>query len=362
MRQGTPWIMGVLLSMSLLLTGCGSTQSQPTSSQPAQPAATQPGSPGAQAASSPTGQPSAEKKLVPINVMLDWQWDGKHAFIFAAQKEGYFASEGLAVNFLPPAGVGDSNKFVAAQAVQFGLAFTTDHVLAAQNVPGVVSVAELIRFNSHGVGAIKGRGFNGPKWLAGKTVGASPLPVSQVMFEYFLKSAGMTKNDLKAVTAGFGLEKLLAEGKTDANVGVDYGLVSRLKAVGKEVDFVYFRDYGVPDYPFAVIIANRQYLQKNADVAKAFLRAVFKGMDYAQANPDAVFAWARANMPEVDEKTMKEQWAVVGPQMTKTANGAKGYGYHNLDKMQKLADFLLQNKLMEKPVKAADIATDAFLP
>lgn len=301
-------------------------------------------------------------KLKPITVMLDWRWDGKHLFIFAAQRAKAFEAEGLEVRFQPPASPGDSNKFVAAQTAEFGLAFTTDHVVAAENIPGVVSIADFVRRSPHGVGALKGFGLTGPRALIGKRVALSQVPVSQIMFDAFLKQGNLSRKDLQQVaTAGFIPAQLLAQGKTDVNVGVDYALVVQLRSLGHEIEFLYFRDFGAPDYPFATIISHAKYLEKNGDVARAFLRALWKGMEIAQRDPGFALEWAAKNHPELNASALKATWDVVGPQMVDDVTRSKGYGWHDFEKWQALADFLYKSQLTKRSLPARELATDAYL-
>lgn len=297
-----------------------------------------------------------------LNVMLDWRWSGQHVPLMAALCNDAFADEGLNVVLMQPAGVGDSNKFVAAGSADIGLAFTTDHVIAAENVPGVVAIASFLRHNSHGVGVLAGNEISSAEDLRGKTVALSAAPVSQKMFDAFLADAGMTRDDIgELVTTGFNLEQLLAEGRTDANVGVDYGLVARLAAMDQEVEFIYFRDHGAPDYPFGVVISGEDFLAENGDTARAFLRGLWEGVELATADPRAAVECAAEEDPAIDVDALLSQWQLVEPLLTDEMTEAEGLGAHDFDMIQDLADFLHEHELVGTPLEASALATSDYL-
>ena len=117
----------------------------------------------------------------------------------------------------------------------------------------------------------------------------------------------------------------------------------------------------MPDYPFAVVIANTKYLESNGDVARAFLRALWKGMDASQKDAPSALKWAAQEDQSFDVNTFERQWEVVGPQMVDETTKSKGYGWHDFKNLQALADFLVEQGLMEKKLDAETFATDAYL-
>ena len=59
-----------------------------------------------------------------------------------------------------------------------------------------------------------------------------------------------------------------------------------MELAGLETDYFAFADLNpVFDYYTPVIIANNEFLEKDPETAKAFMRAVSRGYEYAIENP-----------------------------------------------------------------------------
>ena len=108
-------IFALALCGVLLLSGCGGTGQPQVSGAPAG-----------------GSSPAALKEL---DVVLDWYPNAVHAFLYEAQEKGYFAEEGLNVEFYYAAAA-DIVKNVAAGNVEFGFP-NADAVVAAkaQGIP-----------------------------------------------------------------------------------------------------------------------------------------------------------------------------------------------------------------------------------
>jgi NitT/TauT family transport system substrate-binding protein len=230
-------------------------------------------------------------------------------FVVAMEK-GMFEEAGLRIEDVSgSAGGGDTVRSVLAGRLPFGDVSPTAAMQAYLAGAPVVIIGG-------GANAISGVKFvaladsdlRGIQDLAGRSVGyTSPGSVTQAVLELSMRRAGVDSSAVKTRAMGGLGEGLTAleGGAIDAAANVEPVFTSnpdpyRLLWAGTEY---------VPEYQQTVIISSLQYLQQNADVARRFLEARGRAIDYIAENPDeAAEAWATAADldPAVTKRVIRE--------------------------------------------------------
>jgi ABC-type nitrate/sulfonate/bicarbonate transport system substrate-binding protein len=131
--------------------------------------------------------------------------------------------------------------------------------------------------------------------LKGKTISGFGDTWTEAMLPFVLKTAGLTKDDVKIVTVDDDTPLLLS-GKVDISTNTtNYLAPAVLEATGQEPGVLLAKDAGAPNVPIWVYAASSSFLAANGEVASAWLEATRKATEWAIANPeDAVTAFERA--------------------------------------------------------------------
>lgn len=260
MKHRKIWALGALLALAL--TGCAG-----------------------QAA--PAGSTAGE--TTKLTLCLDWTPNTNHTGFYVAQALGYFQEEGLEVSIVQPPEDG-AKAICAAGQVEFAVSAqdTTASLYARPNPIQITAVAALIQHNTSGIMARAGEGLDRPAGLEGKVYSTWNTPTEMAMMEQVVTADGgdfskvtLIPNVITDEAAG------LAAKQTDA-LWVFYGWGGISAQVrGIAVDYWNFSDIDpIFDYYTPVLFANDDFLKDQPEVAKAFLRAVTKGYEYAIQNPE----------------------------------------------------------------------------
>ena len=118
-----------------------------------------------------------------------------------------------------------------------------------------------------------------------------------------LKSAKLTLDDVTMVAAADDTVPLLLQSKVDAITGITNAEGTEMLTAGNQKpEFLPAIEHGVPNTPIFMLAGNDDWL-KNPELAKAFLRATQKSMEYAVAHPDEGLAAFEETMPRPSTRT-----------------------------------------------------------
>lgn len=89
---------------------------------------------------------AANDEVKKVSIMLDWYPNAVHSYLYVAEEKGYFAEEGLDVEFQYPANPTDPLTLAASGNITMGLYYQPDVIMAKANkdIP-VKAVAAVVR-------------------------------------------------------------------------------------------------------------------------------------------------------------------------------------------------------------------------
>jgi len=227
------------------------------------------------AGGSDTNKAASKTKLTVLGEWLPW---AAHAPVVVAINKGYFADNGLEVDFKGPPQPGDQMKFVASGRSEISLTQTPDVIRARGTGIPVKMIGRLSSGQPTGIMALPGVPLTSPKDLVGKTLGMAQTPDQIGGVRTMLKSAGVSPSDVKMVNKGYAGVQLLMTKKVDylfAPLAGEFTVV-RVET-GKTPPFLKSTDYGVPNYPLLVWFSKEDYITKNPKVISGFLDAISLG-------------------------------------------------------------------------------------
>ena len=216
------------------------------------------------------------------------------AGLFIAYEKGYFKEQGinLVMKHIPRAGA-QMIPFLATGQLMVGCGNLNAGLYnaVANGIPLKVVADKGTVMPKHGYLALivrkahvdSGR-YKGLQDLKGMTIALTARGVSQeIVMEKYLSKAGLTLNDVRFVNLSWAdMNVALSNGAIDATIQVE-PLVA--KAVEKGIAVRVMGDDEIyPSQQSAVIMYSPVFMQKQPDLAKAFMVAYVKGMrDYNDA-------------------------------------------------------------------------------
>jgi NitT/TauT family transport system substrate-binding protein len=250
--------------------------------------------------------PCAQAQETPIKFQLDWRFEGPAALFLVPVAKGHFKAEKLNVTVDAGNGSGGAVTRVASGAYDMGFADMAALMEFHANNPTAPNkpVAVMMVYNNTpaAVLALKKSGIKLPADLNGKKMGAPVFDAGRRAFPIFAKAnkvSGFTWTSMDPPLR----ETMLARGDVDAITGFSFTSLLNLEARGVKSDEVVILPYpqfGVKLYGNAIIVSE-EFLKKNPDAVKGFLRAFTKGMKDVIADPSGAIATVKARDGIVNE-------------------------------------------------------------
>src|SRR5580765_1112666 len=214
-----------------------------------------------------------------ITFRADWTYKAVHAPVFLAIERGYYAKEGLNVQFLAGSGSANAVRAVGSKSDTFGMADAAVLARAVSEGAPVKSVAAIQQGNPIAIAAKPE--IRTPKQLEGKTLVTTAATGPAQLFPVFAKGAGLDPGTVTiANVAGNAQLSTFLAGRGDAVTVYTNNELLQLFAAAPNGNFTVFRysDYGVNMLNQA-LLAHNDTIAQNPDMLRKFLRATLKGYD-----------------------------------------------------------------------------------
>lgn len=310
----------------------------------------------------------ARAQETPIKFQLDWRFEGPAALFLVPVAKGYFAAEKLNVTVDAGNGSGGAVTRVASGAYDIGFADLAALMEFHANNPTAPNkpVAVMMVYNNTpaAVLALKKSGIKTPADLTGRKLGAPVFDAGRKAWPVFAKANGVGNVAWTAMDPPL-RETMLVRGDVDAITGFSFTSLLNLEARGvKTEDVVVFPypQYGVKLYGNAVIVGE-EFLKKNPEAVKAFLRAFTKGMKDVLKDPKAAIETVRARdgiiNPELELRRLK--LALDATVLTPDAK-TEGFGEVKPGRLALMASQVSDAYATKERVKAEAVWNGSFLP
>jgi ABC-type nitrate/sulfonate/bicarbonate transport system substrate-binding protein len=215
--------------------------------------------------------------------MLDFSANAVHAGIYAALAHGYDRKQGISLRVLPPPSPVDSIKFLEQGRVDFAVLDIHDLALARERGQPLVGIMAIVERPLAAV--IAQPGIRTPRQLAGRLVGVPGDPSDYAVLDSIVAGAGGDPKRVHTIVIGSDAIGDLLAGKVTAATAFwnDEGVALRLRQPGFHV----FRvdSFGAPRYPELVLCARRSTLTREPRLARAVVRALVRGYEFALTRP-----------------------------------------------------------------------------
>ncbi len=247
-----------------------------------------------------------------VTYQLDWLPGGDKSPIYVCIQEGFCEEAGLEIKIEPGRGSSEAITKIATGSSDIGSA-GLGALMAAKASESVPATAVMSIFNTgpHAFYSTKDTGIATLTDVKGKKIATSPFTASNVYLPLVLADNGLSEADITLTKADPGaLGPLLMTGQQDAIIAwlTDVSrYTNQAKDAGKEIVVLPWSDAGLVLYS-ASLVANDGFLKDRPDVAKRFVAAFMKSIEFAQENPDKAGAAVAAIVPELGAEDVTASW------------------------------------------------------
>jgi NitT/TauT family transport system substrate-binding protein len=276
-----------------------------------------------------------------------------------AKERGYFAKEGLDVDFEAAKGGADAAKQVGAgNAVIGGAIGDTPIIVRANGVPvkavALLGGGGLMQLVLHADSPIKG-----PQDLKGKTITVmSYQDTTYYALLGMLAKVGLSKNDVNAQAVGAtNIWKLFDANQADAMAAVPDWIVSAEDA-GAKVRVIPADDYFKS--MAQVVVASDETIKEKPELIRKLVRATLHGLSDIIKDPKSAAAdYVKAVPQHADEvAAMARVFELYNKYVYP---GQKKLGVMDEHRFAELQDFYLKQGIIEKATPVKDLYTNEFV-
>ena len=312
--------------------------------------------------------PAALAQETPIKFQLDWRFEGPAALFLVPATKGYFKAEKLGVTIDAGNGSGGTVTRVASGAYDMGFAdlaaLMEFHANNASAPSKPVAVMMVYNNTPAAVLALKKSGIKTPADLNGRKLGAPVFDAGRKAFPIFAKANSVTGVTWTSMDPPL-RETMLVRGDVDAITGFSFTSLLNLEARGVKADDVVVLPYpafGVKLYG-NVIIVGEEFLKRNPEAVKAFLRAFTKGVKDVIADPKAGIATVKERDGIIDEalELRRLKLALDATVLTPDAK-AEGFGNALGPRLTLMASQVSDAFATKERIKADAVWNGGFLP
>jgi putative hydroxymethylpyrimidine transport system substrate-binding protein len=279
------------------------------------------------------------------SLLLDFTPNGVHAGIYLATERDYDDAEGVELKVRAPGASTDALRLLQAGRVDMAILDIHDLALAREQKRDIVGVMALVQRPLASV--LAQPEITRPRDLEGKRVGVTGLPSDVAVLNSVVKGDGGDPDKVRTTTIGFEAVKALLAKRVAAATA--FWNVEGVALDAQRPDTREFRvdDYGAPPYPELVLCVTRQTLDEQRPMIRATIRALRRGYNEAQVDPEsAVTALVEAN-PDLERTAAGAQLDAVSPAFTA---GADYFGQLRADVLEKWADWDLKFGIVKRQI------------
>ncbi|MEQ8249042.1 MAG: ABC transporter substrate-binding protein [Alphaproteobacteria bacterium] len=255
----------------------------------------------------PTAQ-AAER----LTVMLDWFINPDHAPLYVALERGYFAEQGLEVEFVQPSDPNDPPKLVAAGRADIAVSYQPQlHLQVAQGLP-LRRIATLVATPLNSLVVLADGPIRTIADLKGKKVGFSVGGFEDALLGAMLERHGLSLADVTLINVNFSLSPSLISGQVDAVIGAFRNFeLNQMEILQRPGRAFYVEEEGVPAYDELILVASAERLDDPR--LTRFIAALEQGVQYLVNHPEESWQLFIKGRDDLDDDLNRRAWADTLP-------------------------------------------------
>lgn len=309
--------------------------------------------------------PAAQAQERDVKFVLDFISLGRHAPWYVALGKGYFKEEGLNVTIMPSKGTADAIRNVVTGAADFGFIDIPSLVAAGGAGSAIKIVAVNYQKPPYCIFSLNpGANIDTAKKLTGLELGSSSASFLPRIWAAVMEMNGIDSKTMKVVNIDAPARvPMLAARKVPS---IDLFIMSE-PAIKRAVPdakpvCLFAGDLGLEIYANSVGV-HEDFLKKNPDVVKKFVRAALRGWKDTFANPQEAAKIQLQYVKALDPQIVVEEIEILRRVAITPEVEKNGLGTMTLERMKTTVEFI--NKNIEVPgekLTAEQIYAPGYLP
>jgi NitT/TauT family transport system substrate-binding protein len=300
-----------------------------------------------------------------VRFLLDYPYpEGIHAGIYLALDKGWYKDAGLDVEVVDGKGSNVTIQQVAAGQADIGLAQLSAMATAVSNGLPVTSVMGILPKGDLAVVYAEDTGIRTLKDLKSHKIATAQGSAATALFDGFLKSAGLTKQDVDLVFIDSSAQLSAYTSKVVDGTLVTMSYFMPLVQDVRPAKAFLFADHGftVPSYG---LVANRGTIQNNPELLRKLVAVTQRGWLYVldgheQEGVDAIMKNRAAMRP--DAKVLMGMLKLNETQIGTPATKGLPFGAQATADWQEALAVLQQAGLVKPDWSVPDYFTNQFIP
>lgn len=223
----------------------------------------------------------------PVRVALPWLHQAQFAGMYVAETKGFYRNEGVAVHLIER-DLTDSPivDLLTDGKADIAIISPGDFFRAASNGKEIVALAAVFQTTPSVIASLEKTGIKSPEDLKGKRLGLPTVTEeSKLLLHALLKDEKNLENSITFSAVGYNQVDALVKGDVDAVAFHRTNELYELENKGVAYSLIFPERFGVDMYG-DIIVVSRDYLSTHKKEIGGFLRATFKGWEFAEKNPD----------------------------------------------------------------------------
>lgn len=302
-----------------------------------------------------------KKELIPVSVRLSWLHQAQFIGFYVAQEKGFYEDEDLDVELKEFEFEIHQGQELVDGEVDFAVASAQEVISFVDSGLPVKAIAITYQTSPYAFASLKDQNITSPAHLRGKTLGiAGGSLQAKVTYQALLNHFEISPEEVTFKELGFDTPQDVLTRQADV---VDLYRTDQTYLIGKlggEYNLLLPEQYDFGIYGDA-IISSDDMIQNNTAVAKKFIRATFKGWEYALANKEealqitALYENELYKDPEYERYIFEQSIPLIKP------TGTQKLGDMQYVKWKKAFDAMKSAGVIESEMNVEDIFTFSIL-
>lgn len=293
-----------------------------------------------------------------VTVVLDWTINTNHTGLYVAQELGYFKDEGLDVTIETPPETGGA-AFVLSGSAQVSVSYQEEVTMARAAGKPLVGIAAIMQHNTSGFASRASAQITSAADFEGKRYGGWGSPMEEAMLKTLVSQAGGDPGKIDILPIGSMDFFVATENAVDFIWVFEGWDVVAANVRGIDINYIPFASVPALDYYTPMLASSEQWLKDNPDTAKAFLKAVSRGYEYAIEKPEEAAAVLMSVAPELDEALVVASQQFLAEHYQADA---PRWGEMELSRWEAYAQWLREHELLEGEFVAHEAFSNQYLP